>query len=42
MLKMFYGSARGRTNGADLDVRTADGKVPTESISVPFLILGSK
>lgn len=42
MLKMFYGSARGRINGASLDVRTADGKVPTTSISVPFLILGSK
>lgn len=42
MLKMFYGSARGRTNGAFLDIRTADGKVPTTSISVPFLILGSK
>lgn len=42
MLKMFYGSARGRVNGAFLDVRTADGKVPTTSISVPFLILGSK
>lgn len=42
MLKMFYGSARGRINGAFLDVRTADGKVPTTSISVPFLILGSK
>lgn len=41
-LKMFYGSARGRTNGAFLDIRTADGKVPTTSISVPFLILGSK
>ena len=41
-LKMFYGSARGRINGASLDVRTADGKVPTKSISVPFLILGSK
>lgn len=23
-------------------LRTADGKVPTTSISVPFLILGSK
>lgn len=42
MLKMFYGSARGRINGASLDIRTADGKVPTTSISVPFLILGSK
>lgn len=42
MLKMFYGSARGSINGAFLDVRTADGKVPTTSISVPFLILGSK
>lgn len=42
MLKMFYGSARGNINGAFLDVRTADGKVPTTSISVPFLILGSK
>lgn len=42
LLKMFYGSARGRTNGAFLDVRTGDGKVPTTSISVPFLILGSK
>lgn len=42
LLKMFYGSARGRTNGASLDVRTGDGKVPTTSISVPFLILGSK
>lgn len=42
MLKMFYGSARGRINGAFLDIRTADGKVPTTSISVPFLILGSK
>lgn len=42
MLKMFYGSARSRINGAFLDVRTADGKVPTTSISVPFLILGSK
>lgn len=42
MLKMFYGSAIGRINGAFLDVRTADGKVPTTSISVPFLILGSK
>ena len=42
MLKMFYGSARGRINGASLDVRTGDGKVPTTSISVPFLILGSK
>lgn len=42
MLKMFYGSARGRINGAFLDVRTADGEVPTTSISVPFLILGSK
>lgn len=42
MLKMFYGSARGRINGAFLDVRTGDGKVPTTSISVPFLILGSK
>lgn len=42
MLKMFYGSARGRINGAFLDVRTADGKVPTTSISVPFLILRSK
>lgn len=42
LLKMFYGSARGRINGAFLDVRTADGKVPTTSISVPFLILGSK
>lgn len=41
-LKMFYGSARGRINGAFLDIRTADGKVPTTSISVPFLILGSK
>lgn len=41
-LKMFYGSARGRINGASLDIRTADGKVPTTSISVPFLILGSK
>ena len=38
MLKMFYGSARGRINGAFLDIRTADGKVPTTSISVPFLI----
>lgn len=42
MLKMFYGSARSRINGAFLDVRTADGKVPTTSIRVPFLILGSK
>ena len=42
LLKMFYGSARGRINGAYLDVRTGDGKVPTTSISVPFLILGSK
>lgn len=42
LLKMFYGSARGRINGASLDVRTGDGKVPTTSISVPFLILGSK
>lgn len=42
MLKMFYGSARGRINGAFLDVRTADGKVPTTSIRVPFLILESK
>lgn len=42
LLKMFYGSARSRFNGAFLDVRTADGKVPTTSISVPFLILGSK
>ena len=42
LLKMFYGSARSRINGAFLDVRTADGKVPTTSISVPFLILGSK
>lgn len=42
LLKMFYGSARGRINGAFLDIRTADGKVPTTSISVPFLILGSK
>ena len=42
MLKMFYGSASGRINGAFLDIRTADGKVPTTSISVPFLILGSK
>ena len=42
LLKMFYGSARGRINGASLDVRTGDGKVPTSSISVPFLILGSK
>ena len=42
MLKMFYGSARGRINGAFLDIRTADGKVPTTSISVPFLILGSE
>lgn len=42
LLKMFYGSARGRVNGAFLDVRTGDGKVPTSSISVPFLILGSK
>lgn len=42
LLKMFYGSARGRINGASLDVRTGDGKVPTISISVPFLILGSK
>lgn len=42
MLKMFYGSARGRINGAFLDIRTADGEVPTTSISVPFLILGSK
>lgn len=42
MLKMFYGSARGGINGAFLDIRTADGKVPTTSISVPFLILGSK
>lgn len=42
MLKMFYGSARGRINGASLDIRTADGKVPTTSISVPFLILGLK
>ncbi len=42
MLKMFYGSARGSINGAFLDIRTADGKVPTTSISVPFLILGSK
>jgi hypothetical protein len=39
---MFYGSARGRTNGAFLDVRTGDGKVPTTSISVPFLMLGSE
>lgn len=36
LLKMFYGSARGRINGASLDVRTGDGKVPTTSISVPF------
>lgn len=42
LLKMFYGSARGRINGAFLDVRTGDGKVPTSSISVPFLILDSK
>lgn len=42
LLKMFYGSARGRINGAFLDVRTGDGKVPTTSISVPFLILESK
>lgn len=42
MLKMFYGSAKGRINGAFLDIRTADGKVPTTSISVPFLILESK
>ena len=42
LLKMFYGSAIGRINGASLDVRTGDGKVPTTSISVPFLILGSK
>lgn len=42
MQKMFYGSARGSINGAFLDVRTADGKVPTTSISVPFLILGLK
>ena len=42
LLKMFYGSARSRINGAFLDVRTGDGKVPTTSISVPFLILGSK
>lgn len=42
LLKMFYGYARGRINGASLDVRTGDGKVPTTSISVPFLILGSK
>lgn len=42
LLKMFYGFARGRINGASLDVRTGDGKVPTTSISVPFLILGSK
>lgn len=42
LLKMFYGSASGRINGASLDVRTGDGKVPTTSISVPFLILGSK
>lgn len=42
LLKMFYGSAQGRINGAFLDVRTGDGKVPTTSISVPFLILGSK
>lgn len=42
LLKMFYGSARGSINGAFLDVRTGDGKVPTTSISVPFLILGSK
>lgn len=42
LLKMFYGSASGRINGAFLDVRTGDGKVPTTSISVPFLILGSK
>lgn len=42
MLKMFYGSARGRINGAFLDIRTADGKVPTTSISVPFLILRSR
>lgn len=42
LLKMFYGSAKGRINGASLDIRTADGKVPTTSISVPFLILGSK
>lgn len=42
LLKMFYGSARGRINGAFLDVRTGDGKVPTTSISVPFLILVSK
>lgn len=42
MLKMFYGSASGGINGAFLDVRTADGKVPTTSISVPFLILGTK
>lgn len=42
LLKMFYGSARGSINGAFLDVRTGDGKVPTTSISVPFLILGLK
>lgn len=42
MLKMFYGSARSKINGAFLDVRTADGKVPTTSISVPFLILKSE
>lgn len=42
LLKMFYGSAIGRINGASLDVRTGDGKVPTTSISVPFLLLGSK
>lgn len=42
LLKMFYGSAIGRTNGAFLDVRTGDGKVPTTSISVPFLILWLK
>lgn len=42
LLKMFYGSARGKINGASLYIRTADGKVPTTSISAPFLILGIK
>lgn len=42
LLKMFYGSAIGGLNGAYLYVRTGDGKVPTTSINVPFLILGSK
>lgn len=40
--EMLYGSAEGRLNGAFLYVRTADGKVPTRGISVPFLILKLK